>query len=360
MRSKLAQANIDNTDPVKYPNGRIKDNTGAGDGTPVNEEVYGDFHEMKDKLMRLYGLAFNGLPDNETNGYQFIEALRALSNKNDIVLAVTLDSQGSGSNNLSVGVKLGFLLLNESFTLKSSTNIPTTNNVTLRGTDNVTKNVTTVGSIRVGDYVRMINTSTGILMVKVLDFSNIDSVVSDLGYLKGATQAQEDSGTLSTVATTPVVNKSTFTKRVIGALSGSYLASVARNGLMSQADKIKLDGLENNASGEERRGFLQFGDPDVGSVGQTVPFSGQISAAQISERTSNGKIVTVTLDPPLPDNAYFVHVIVQSVGGVPLEINNDIKPPVYERINASTFKVYLESTTSAQKNLLVHLRAIKS
>ena len=75
-RNKATLQNIDLSNPSDYLNGRIKDNTGSGDGTPVNERVYGDFHQLVAKLMNLSGLAFNNLPENETNGYQFIDSLR--------------------------------------------------------------------------------------------------------------------------------------------------------------------------------------------------------------------------------------------------------------------------------------------
>ena len=82
-RDKALQANIDGSDPVNYPNKRIKNNTGAGDGTPVNEQVYGDIHETFAKLMRRALLSYNHLPENETKGYQYIQALEFLATDND-------------------------------------------------------------------------------------------------------------------------------------------------------------------------------------------------------------------------------------------------------------------------------------
>jgi hypothetical protein len=59
-----------------YTYGNIQDEStpGANDGTPINEEVYADFHQF---FARLAGpwITYNGLPDNTTNGYQFMEAL---------------------------------------------------------------------------------------------------------------------------------------------------------------------------------------------------------------------------------------------------------------------------------------------
>lgn len=60
-----------------YPYGKIRDNTGANDGTPVDVEVYGDFHQFFARLMAIAGLVANGIPDNLTNGFQLFEALGA-------------------------------------------------------------------------------------------------------------------------------------------------------------------------------------------------------------------------------------------------------------------------------------------
>lgn len=58
-----------------YPYGKIRDNTGAGNGTPVNTEVYGDFHQFFARLMAIAGIVANGLPDNSVNGFQLFTAL---------------------------------------------------------------------------------------------------------------------------------------------------------------------------------------------------------------------------------------------------------------------------------------------
>jgi hypothetical protein len=58
-----------------YPFGRIKDNTGDNSGTPFNEKAYGDLHQTLAKILAQAGIAPNGLPDNVTNGYQYIQAL---------------------------------------------------------------------------------------------------------------------------------------------------------------------------------------------------------------------------------------------------------------------------------------------
>lgn len=61
-----------------YPNGNIKDDTGADDGTPVDKQVYADMHQTLAKLLRLSSITPTGLPDNEYSGFQYIEAMIGL------------------------------------------------------------------------------------------------------------------------------------------------------------------------------------------------------------------------------------------------------------------------------------------
>ena len=55
---------------ANYPNGRVIDDTGAGDGTPLDESILGDYHQFFAKLMRDADVVPNDLPDNETDGNQ--------------------------------------------------------------------------------------------------------------------------------------------------------------------------------------------------------------------------------------------------------------------------------------------------
>lgn len=66
--------NVDQSDP-EYPLGAIKDNTGTNNGTPVNKLVYNDMHQFFEQLISQSLTTPNNLPDNETNGYQLMEAL---------------------------------------------------------------------------------------------------------------------------------------------------------------------------------------------------------------------------------------------------------------------------------------------
>lgn len=64
-----------------YPFGRIKDNPGNNTGTPINEEVYGDFHQFFEKLMAEGLVTPNDLPDNDYSGFQLYEAFEKAARK---------------------------------------------------------------------------------------------------------------------------------------------------------------------------------------------------------------------------------------------------------------------------------------
>jgi len=64
-----------------YPYGNIKNETGLGDGTPVDVNTYADFHQFFARLLFKSGITPNGLPENATNGFQYYEALKAVANQ---------------------------------------------------------------------------------------------------------------------------------------------------------------------------------------------------------------------------------------------------------------------------------------
>jgi hypothetical protein len=73
--------NYPNTTGVSgaYPNKDIKDETGLNDGTPFNKLVYSDMHQLLAKLLRAVGVVANGLPENETNGFQYLLAIMGVA-----------------------------------------------------------------------------------------------------------------------------------------------------------------------------------------------------------------------------------------------------------------------------------------
>lgn len=62
-----------------YPYGAIKNDTGIGDGTPVDVQAYGDIHQFFARMFAQSGITANGLPDNLTNGFQLYEAFQKLA-----------------------------------------------------------------------------------------------------------------------------------------------------------------------------------------------------------------------------------------------------------------------------------------
>ena len=81
--------------------GRIKDDSGSNDGTPVDVEVYNDFHEFFDYLMDLANVTANGLPDNDTNGYQLMESLFKFSQRQQSVSTFS-GTYETGSKNITL------------------------------------------------------------------------------------------------------------------------------------------------------------------------------------------------------------------------------------------------------------------
>jgi len=71
-----------------YPNGNIVD--GA---TPVKKSVYTDLHQLFAKFLRAVGpdagMTANGLPENETNGFQYVEAMLAYLHNRKLVVPYT-------------------------------------------------------------------------------------------------------------------------------------------------------------------------------------------------------------------------------------------------------------------------------
>lgn len=90
-RSLANKTNVQAPDS-DYPYGRIKDDSGASDGTPVDENAYGDMHQFFERLMNQAGVAHNEQPDNDYSGFQFFEALEAWLLANKKVLGFASDN----------------------------------------------------------------------------------------------------------------------------------------------------------------------------------------------------------------------------------------------------------------------------
>lgn len=342
MRNKGTLTNIDNSDPTNYPNGRIKNNTGSGNGTPVNEFVYGDLQEAKDKLMRLYDISHNGLPDNETNGYQLVDALISLASKNDFLINL---SDVSGV--ISVPLKIGKLKDNEAFITKALFDKDA--QTTIKGSDNVTKSVSFIGDFKTNEYVRMINTASSVILVRLVDSFNLDTVATELLYLKKATQLEEDLGVTDTVATTPLTNKTVFTSRVQEA---EYLSDGAKNGTYPKEHFTIVENL--GADPVKNIGSFQGVDVGAGVVGFNYPVTGDVSTAQILGAGSGASRIKVNLSNAMDDTNYFVRIHIQS-NSVSAVNDRDLLVPTFRNKTTNSFEFQIREVSSIGQNIEVFI-----
>jgi hypothetical protein len=188
-RDKAVLDNIDGSDLLNFPNKRIRNNDGSGNGTPVDEVVYGDIHEFFAKVMRDSNTAYNGLPDNVSNGYQYFNALMQIAGKNDLIKNITV----LDSTTLDIPIKIGILKVDETLIFKSnfdSVNGPreTTTYNQIKGTDSVTKALSIAGHFKAGDYVRVVNTGSQMIVFGLYDSINVPNLVGRLNTLEAAIQ----------------------------------------------------------------------------------------------------------------------------------------------------------------------------
>lgn len=337
--------NVDNSDLSNYPGGRIKDNDGSGNGTPVNRAVYGDIHSTVSKLMRLYSITPNGLPDNETNGFQIIDALSALASKNDFIYPMT-----TNGTVLNVGIKLSSMKDNEFIVCLANFNKGSETQITGIGAGTFT--IAYSGSFKTNEYVRLIKTPSGISIIRLADALSLDSMVSDLLYLKKCTQTEENNGTIDTKATTPLTNLTAFIRRVIGTDSGSYLATALRNGLYPKEHFSIVAGLV------APRNIGWFSGLDVGSASGSLPINGNITAATIITGSPAGdSVVNVTLQNAMSNSNYFVRIHLQSEGDG--YSDNNICSPVFKVLSTTQCQIWFQEVAAGVQNLKVHLEVIQ-
>ena len=178
-RNKALQPNIDGSDLINYPDKRIRNNDGSGNGTPVNEQVYGDIHEFFGKIMREQKINYNGLPDNVTNGYQLYEAFTETPSKNDYIKQIIL----TAPDTILIPNRISSLKEFESISFRA--NFDSSNAIVLiKGTDNLVKNVSILGSWKSGDTVKLVNYSNVITLVGVYDSQNVPNLAQTLSNIQ--------------------------------------------------------------------------------------------------------------------------------------------------------------------------------
>lgn len=343
-------ANVDNSDLANYPDGRIKDNQGAGDGTPVNRSVYGDLHSNISRLMRLYDITPTGLPDNETSGYQIIEALSALASKNDYIYPLTTN----GIDTLSVGIKLSLMKDNEFLICLASAN--KTTETLIKGTGPTSMAVTYSGNFKANEYVRVIKTSVGVSIVRVADWNSLNAMVGELLFLKKASQAEENAGAIDTVATTPLVNKVAYALRTIGADSINYLATASQNGLYPKEHFAIVAGI--GASHVKNKGWFSGLDLNFsGPVGTILPSSGDVTAKYLANPAPGNSLVEVTMANAMDNINYKVVLSIESEGNI--DGDNDCTQFVWKKVSTTVFRVSAAELSGTVQNLKIHIEVVQ-
>lgn len=343
MRVLSSNPNVDLSNLVDYPDGRIRNNDGSGNGTGVNENVYGDIHQTIAKLMRLYNITPNGLPDNETNGFQIVEALAALASKNDYIYPLATDGTF-----LSVNIKLSSMNTNEYLVCLAAADKGVETQI--KGIGAGSFPVTYSGNFKANESVRLVRTSTGVSIIRLADWNSLSAMASDLLFLKKASQAQEDAGAVDTVATTPLVNKVTFTKRVIGLDSGSYLATALRNGLYPKEHFAIVAAI--GADPIKNKGYIS--GVNVGTSSGALATGGNATSATATS-TGPDTFIVVNLANAMVNTSYIVHFYIESLSGS-IDNDNDIGAVVFKPISMTQFQLAVRETSPNTQSIKIHFK----
>lgn len=120
-----------NTDYAKFPSGAIKNETETENGTPVSFEVYNDLLVSMYAFILDRGIVINELDDNQTNGYQILEAFKLLTNDlNDKEQVLTLDG-----TTWSLPIKLSLVPDKYFIYARASENYDSSENYTIKGSE---------------------------------------------------------------------------------------------------------------------------------------------------------------------------------------------------------------------------------
>ena len=272
----------------------------------------------------------------------------ALASKNDYLLNLT-DVSGV----ISVPLKLGKLKDNETFITKATFDKSTQTSV--KGSDNVTKTVSFIGDFKTNEYVRMINTSSSVVLVRLVDSFNIDTVVNELLYLKKATQTQENAGTSDLVATTPLTNKTVFTSRVQEA---TYLATALQNGTYPKEHFSIVENL--GASATKNIGGFSGLNVGGGTIGSTFAVFGDVSAVTVLGLGNIGNATRVRVDfnNAMNDANYFVRTHIKSEGTT---WGNDrtVLAPSTRNYTVNSFEFQIAESSSVNQNLRITFEVVQ-
>lgn len=358
-QDKLAQLNIDNSNPTAYPDGQIRDNDGSDNGTPVARVTMSDQFEFFAKLMRLGGIEFNNTYDNEVNGYQFINALKAFAVKNDYIYpinSVTV-TPGSGSpfQAITIATNIGILQQNEFLIAIASVDFAGETKMIQQGVPAVIKNVASVEAFKANEYLILTSTISGIVITRLATAGSLSAMGLDSGFLKAANTSEAIAGTILTKAITPGTLMAAFVNWVNGADSPDFLASHLQNGLLSSA---QYDLINNFSNPVKNLGWFSGFSAGSGTVGSSFAVHGDIVSA-VLESTDSGidSVVVVTLAHAMTGTNYFVRSFLESQGNILFD--NNCLAPVFKPINNTSFRYSGGSYTASAQSLKIHLEVVQ-
>ncbi len=128
MRSLTA---ADNTDAATgdYPYRKARDTVGPTEGTKLWERIFADMIHGIQKLIRLVGITPNDLPDNESNGYQILDALELLG-QSRVFQGNWTDAGGGDKYLLASGIPA--LIIGKMYRFISDKNLLPSDNIYLK------------------------------------------------------------------------------------------------------------------------------------------------------------------------------------------------------------------------------------
>lgn len=164
--------NISTSDP-NFPDGRIRNNNGSSNGTPVNEFVYGDIHQFFAKVLREMLITPNGLAESDYPGYQYFDALNRLAKKYINIVFVNGDVasdtshreslvvfNGSGTSHIfTINNNIGQLTDGEWFEIKNDSSSTTLTVIVSTGNSFSNNSTTTINPGETLRFVHFFNVS---------------------------------------------------------------------------------------------------------------------------------------------------------------------------------------------------------
>ena len=208
---------------------------------------------------------------------------------------------------------------------------------------------------KAGEYVRLINTPASILVVRLGDNESLDSMVSELSFLKAATTPEELAGAINTKATTPMGNLLVFVEWVNGASSDVSLATAIRNGLYPKEHFQIVANIGNDRV--RNIGFASGLDPGSGANGETFTVGGDIDQCLFHSKNDGATTWTFTMANEMDNTNYYVRSFYQSQGNI--DHDDDLYPAVFVPISTTQFRLRIDEDNNKVQNIKLHLEVVQ-